>query len=109
VLVLPALEFDPASSPRVLGTVDAIQSQLSAGGPLLYRYLPGTDGLAGGEGAFLACSFWLVHALARTGRLDDAHVLLDALLGLGGPFGLYREELGPTTGQHLGNDRPDDA
>ena len=68
----PLLEFEPASSPRVVGTVDAIRRQLSAGGPLLYRYPPGTDGLAGGEGAFLPCSFWLVQALARTGRRDEA-------------------------------------
>jgi GH15 family glucan-1,4-alpha-glucosidase len=103
VLVLPALEFEPASSPRVVGTVDAIRRQLSAGGPLLYRYPPGTDGLEGGEGAFLPCSFWLVQALARTGRPDEAHALLDELLALGGPLGLFGEEMDPATGQHLGN------
>ena len=70
--VLPVLEFEPATSPRVVGTVDAIRRQLGAGGPLLYRYPPGSDGLAGGEGAFLPCSFWLVQALARTGRTDEA-------------------------------------
>jgi GH15 family glucan-1,4-alpha-glucosidase len=103
VLVLPVLEFEPPSSPRVVGTVDAIRSRLSAGGPLLYRYAPGTDGLEGGEGAFLPCSFWLVQALARTGRKDDAHALLDELLGLGGPLGLFGEEMDPATEQHLGN------
>src|SRR5205823_410929 len=71
VLVLPLVDIEPASSPRVVQTVDAIRQQLSAGGPLLYRYPPGTDGLEGGEGAFLPCSFWLVQALARTGRTDE--------------------------------------
>jgi GH15 family glucan-1,4-alpha-glucosidase len=103
ILVLPQLEMEPLSSPRVVGTIDAIRRQLSAGGPLQYRYPPGTDGLIGGEGAFLPCSFWLVEALARTGRRDDAEALLDELLPLGGPLGLYGEEMDPTTGEHLGN------
>jgi GH15 family glucan-1,4-alpha-glucosidase len=102
VLVLPLLDFEPAAS-RLVGTVDAIRRQLSAGGPLLYRYPPGTDGLAGGEGAFLPCSFWLVQALARTGRRDEAEALLDELLPLGGPLGLYGEQIDPATGAHLGN------
>ena len=64
---------------------------------------PGTDGLAGGEGAFLPCSFWLVQALARTGRRDEAESLLNELLPLGGPLGLYGEELDPDLGSQLGN------
>jgi len=103
VLVLPLLGIEPAESARVVGTVDAIRRQLSAGGPLLYRYPPGTDGLAGGEGAFLPCSFWLVQALARTGRRDEAEALLDELIPLGGPLGLFGEEMDPATGDHLGN------
>jgi GH15 family glucan-1,4-alpha-glucosidase len=103
MLLLPVIEFEPATSPRVVDTVDAIRRQLSAGGPLLYRYPPGTDGLAGGEGAFLPCSFWLVQALARTGRRNEAHALFDQLLPLGGPLGLYGEEIDPATGEHLGN------
>ena len=103
VLVLPVLGLDPATSSRVVGTVDAIRRRLGAGGPLLYRYLPGSDGLDGGEGAFLPCSFWLVQGLARTGRPDEAQVLLDELLALGGPLGLYGEEIDPATGEHLGN------
>jgi GH15 family glucan-1,4-alpha-glucosidase len=90
VLVLPMLGLEPATSPRVTGTVDAIRRQLGAGGPLLYRYPPGSDGLDGGEGAFLPCSFWLVQALARTGRPDEAEALLDELLALGGPLGRHR-------------------
>lgn len=103
VLVLPLLGIEPATSARVVGTVDAIRRQLGAGGPLLYRYPPGTDGLAGGEGAFLPCSFWLVQALALTGRRDEAEALLDELIALGGPLGLFGEEMDPATGDHLGN------
>jgi GH15 family glucan-1,4-alpha-glucosidase len=90
-------------NPRVVGTIDSIRRRLSAGGPLLYRYRRGTDGLAGGEGAFLPCSFWLVQALARTGRQDEAEALFDALLALGDPLGLYAEEMDPLSGEHLGN------
>jgi GH15 family glucan-1,4-alpha-glucosidase len=103
LLILPLLEVEPASSARVVGTVDAVRRQLSAGGPLLYRYPPGSDGLEGGEGAFLPCSFWLVRALARIGRRSAAEALLDELLALGGPLGLFGEEIDPVTGEHLGN------
>jgi GH15 family glucan-1,4-alpha-glucosidase len=103
VLALPVLEFEPVASKRVIGTVDAIRRRLGAGGPLVYRYPPGTDGLAGGEGAFLPCSFWLVRALARIGRADEARDLLDQLGVLGGPLGLYGEEMDPATWEHLGN------
>jgi GH15 family glucan-1,4-alpha-glucosidase len=102
-VLLPVLEFEPAQSPHVVGTVDAIRRRLGAGGPLLYRYPPGTDGLAGGEGAFLPCSFWLVQALARIGRHGEAEALFDELLSLGGELGLFGEEMDPATGEHLGN------
>jgi GH15 family glucan-1,4-alpha-glucosidase len=103
LLILPLLEIEPASSARVVGTVDAIRQRLSAGGPLLHRYPPGSDGVPGAEGAFLPCSFWLVRALALTGRRDLAEALLDELLPLGGPLGLFGEEMDPATGEHLGN------
>jgi GH15 family glucan-1,4-alpha-glucosidase len=103
VLLLPLLGIEPPSSARVVGTVDAIRRRLGAGGPLVYRYPPGTDGLAGGEGAFLPCSFWLVQALALSGRPEAAEALLDEILPLGGPLGLFGEEMDPTTGEHLGN------
>jgi GH15 family glucan-1,4-alpha-glucosidase len=102
-VLVPLLDFEPASSDRVEGTIDAIRRKLSAGGPLLYRYPPGTDGLAGGEGAFLPCSFWLIQALALTGRRDDAEALLAELLPLGGPLGLFGEEMDPATEEQLGN------
>ncbi|MFI5894960.1 glycoside hydrolase family 15 protein [Actinoplanes sp. NPDC051513] len=103
LLVLPLLGIDDLDSPRVRGTIDAIRDELSAGGPLLYRYPPGRDGLPGTEGAFLPCSFWLVQALARTGRRPEALRLFQTLLDHAGPLGLYAEEMDPATGAHLGN------
>jgi GH15 family glucan-1,4-alpha-glucosidase len=103
LLILPILEFEPPGSPRILGTIEAISRELSAGGPLLYRYPPGSDGLEGDEGAFLPCSFWLVLALARTGRVDEAHELFEALCSRSTDLGLYAEEMDPSTGEHLGN------
>jgi GH15 family glucan-1,4-alpha-glucosidase len=103
VLVLPLLDLETAASPRVRGTVDAIAQQLGAGGPLIYRYPPGQDGLPGVEGAFLPCSFWLVQALAVTERTMEARERLDDLIALASPLGLYGEEIDPATGRHLGN------
>jgi GH15 family glucan-1,4-alpha-glucosidase len=64
VLILPLLDLESRDSPRVRGTIEAVRRELGGGGPLLYRYPPGEDGLPGTEGAFLPCSFWLVQALA---------------------------------------------
>jgi GH15 family glucan-1,4-alpha-glucosidase len=103
LLILPQIEFEPAGSARTGGTIDAIARELDAGGPLLYRYPPGRDGLIGTEGAFLPCSFWMVQALARSGRVSEARALFDELLALASPVGLYAEEMDPTTRRHLGN------
>ncbi|NKX56604.1 glycoside hydrolase family 15 protein [Arthrobacter mobilis] len=103
LLILPALGFEEAGSSRMRGTVDAVRRELSAGGPLLYRYPPGRDGLPGTEGAFLPCSFWLVAALARTGRRAEAVDLFGELLGRASELGLYGEEMDPATGTQLGN------
>jgi GH15 family glucan-1,4-alpha-glucosidase len=103
VLVLPLLDIEPAGSERVRATVDAVVRHLGAGGPLLYRYPVGRDGLPGSEGAFLACSFWLVQALAASGRSAEAADLFDALIEIGSPLGLYGEEMDPGTRRHLGN------
>jgi GH15 family glucan-1,4-alpha-glucosidase len=103
LLILPLLGIEDVDSSRVRGTIDAIREELSAGGPFLYRYPPGRDGLPGIEGAFLPCSFWLVQALARTGRRLEAVELFQALLGHASPLGLYAEEMDPSTGTHVGN------
>lgn len=103
LLILTRIGLEERGSPRVRGTVDAIRGQLSADGPLLYRYPPGRDGLPGTEGAFLPCSFWLVEALALEGRRCEALDLFTELLDRASPLGLYAEEMDPTTGEHLGN------
>jgi GH15 family glucan-1,4-alpha-glucosidase len=103
VLVLPLLGIEACDAPRVRSTLRAIASGLDAGGPLLYRYRPGDDGLPGQEGAFLPCAFWLVQALAMSGQVDEAITRFRALLDLATPLGLYAEEMDPSTSEHLGN------
>jgi GH15 family glucan-1,4-alpha-glucosidase len=103
LLILPVTGFEETGSARVRGTVDAVWTELSAGYPFLYRYPPGQDGLPGDEGAFLPCSFWLVQALALTGRAAEAADMFEALLGPAGPLGLFSEEIDPATGTLLGN------
>jgi GH15 family glucan-1,4-alpha-glucosidase len=93
--------YGEARSPRWAHTVAAIRFELGHG-PYVHRY-SGADGLSGGEGAFVSCSFWLAEALARTGRIDDATVLMDQLVALGNDVGLYAEEVDPATGAFLGN------
>jgi GH15 family glucan-1,4-alpha-glucosidase len=103
LLILPVTGFEEAGSARVRGTVDAVRTELSAGYPFLYRYPPGQDGLPGNEGAFLPCSFWLVQALALTGRAAEAAEMFESLLGVAGPLGLFSEEIDPASGTLLGN------
>jgi GH15 family glucan-1,4-alpha-glucosidase len=100
-LLVPALGFLPTDHPTVVATIDAVTSQLSTNG-LVHRYMA-DDGLAGGEGAFLLCSFWLLDCLTHAGRLDEADALLERLLGLANDVGLYAEEADPITGEALGN------
>jgi GH15 family glucan-1,4-alpha-glucosidase len=100
---VPLLGFDDADSPAMHGTIDAVRRELGAGGPLLYRYEPGSDGLRGGEGAFLPCSYWLVESLATAGRADEAAGVLEELTRGSAPLGLLPEEVDPTTGGYLGN------
>jgi GH15 family glucan-1,4-alpha-glucosidase len=93
--------YGRGSGERMTATVEAVRRELGSG-PLLYRYT-GEDGLEGGEGFFLTCSFWLVEALARCGRTEDATHLMEELLSLANDVGLYSEEIDPGTGEFLGN------
>ena len=87
----------------VTKTIDRTLRHLSAG-PFVYRYLPeSNDGMPPGEGAFLACSFWAVEALARLGRWEEAHERMEALVAFAGPLGLLPEEADPVSGDFLGN------
>jgi GH15 family glucan-1,4-alpha-glucosidase len=84
---------------RISGTIDAIAQELRAEGPLFYRY----SGMQDEENAFLACSFWMVEALAIAGRLDEAAELMDGMVGLASDVGLYSEEMEPGTHAMRGN------
>ena len=101
LLTLALLSVRDPLGERIRGTIDAVERELREG-PYVYRYRGG-DGLEGEEGAFLTCSFWLVDAYARAGRLDDAHALMEDLLGLANDVGLYAEEIDPHTAEFLGN------
>ena len=102
VLILPVLGFDDHPE-RVAGTVDAIRRELGTDDGLVFRYRRGSDGLDGSEGAFLPCSFWLVQALARTGRREEASRLFERLVGKANDVGLFSEEIDPSTNELLGN------
>ncbi len=106
LLMIPLVGFLPAHDPRVRGTIEAIERELVDGGFVLrYRTADDgmVDGLSGREGAFLACSFWLVDCLAMLGRDHDARQLLDRLLSLRNDLGLLAEEYDPVAGRLVGN------
>ena len=99
LLSLALCAYSSPTDDRFAATVDALRSELSAAGPLLFR----TGGSRDCEGAFLTCSFWLADALARAGRTDQAAALMDELLEIANDVGLYAEEIDPETGAFLGN------
>lgn len=101
LLLVAMSEVEDRHPERIRATIDAVRARLGAGGPLLYRYLP-ADGKAV-EGAFLPCTYWLVDALARSGRLEEAELLMAEAVSLGGELGLLAEEVDPATGEMLGN------
>ncbi len=104
LLMIPLVGFLPPNDPRVLGTIEAVQRELSTHGIVRRYSRPGvTDGVAGADAPFLACSFWLADCLAMTGRAAEARALLDRLAGLANDLGLFSEEYDPVAGRMLGN------
>jgi GH15 family glucan-1,4-alpha-glucosidase len=104
LLLIPSIGFLPAEDPRVRGTLNAIERRLLVDGFVMrYDTAEGSDGLPPGEGAFLACSFWLVDAYILQGRYDDARRLFDRLLGLRNDVGLLSEEYDQKKGRLVGN------
>jgi GH15 family glucan-1,4-alpha-glucosidase len=104
LLLIPETGFLPADDPRVTGTVAAVERRLMRDG-LLLRYDTGevSDGLSAGEGAFLACSFWLADAYVLMGRVAEAQALFERLLSLCNDVGLLAEEYDPAARRQLGN------
>jgi GH15 family glucan-1,4-alpha-glucosidase len=104
LLLLPLVGFLPPSDPRIVGTVNAIEQRLMADG-FVCRYDTGetVDGLPPGEGAFLACSFWLADNFLLQGRMTEARELFERLLALRNDVGLLAEEYDPRLGRQLGN------
>jgi GH15 family glucan-1,4-alpha-glucosidase len=97
-LLAARMEYGEPNGERNMRTLDAIRRELGRG-PLLYRY----SGMDEEEGAFVACSFWLVESLARAERYDEAHDLMEEMLGLCNDVGLYSEQMDPETHEFLGN------
>jgi GH15 family glucan-1,4-alpha-glucosidase len=105
LLLLPLVGFLPATDPRVRGTVSAIEQRLLIDGTFVLRYdtQKAADGLPPGEGAFLACSFWLADNLILLGRHEDARRLFERLLALRNDVGLLAEEYDPVARRQVGN------
>jgi GH15 family glucan-1,4-alpha-glucosidase len=104
-LMLPIVGFLPADDPRVLATIDAVAERLTDDTGLVYRYRTedGVDGLAGEEGTFLLCTFWLAQALALSGQVDRARATFERAAAYANDVGLLAEEVDPETGELLGN------
>jgi GH15 family glucan-1,4-alpha-glucosidase len=100
-LTLPLLGFIDAADPRFVSTIEHVRAALGVDG-LIRRY-NANDGLPGDEGAFLACSFWLVEALSVTGKDEEARQLFEQLQSLTNDVGLFSEEIDPETGELIGN------
>jgi GH15 family glucan-1,4-alpha-glucosidase len=104
-LMLPIVGFLPADDPRMLSTIDAIAERLTDDRGLVYRYRTeeGVDGLAGEEGTFLLCTFWLAQALALAGQVQRAREVFERAASFVTDLGLLSEEVDPQTGELLGN------
>ncbi|MGW2281805.1 glycoside hydrolase family 15 protein [Streptomyces sp. NPDC001770] len=108
LLLIPQMGFLPPDDKRVIGTIEAIQRELSTEDGFVLRYPTsgddaGVDGLEGDEGAFLACSFWLADDLAMIGRVDEARQLFEKLLSLRNDLGLLAEEWDSRLQRQVGN------
>ncbi|MBV7674059.1 glycoside hydrolase family 15 protein [Streptomyces halstedii] len=108
LLLIPQMGFLPPDDKRVIGTIEAIQRELSTEDGFVLRYPTdgaeaGVDGLEGDEGAFLACSFWLADDLAMIGRVDEARQLFEKLLSLRNDLGLLAEEWDSGLQRQVGN------
>jgi GH15 family glucan-1,4-alpha-glucosidase len=108
LLLIPQMGFLPPDDKRVIGTIEAIQRELSTPDGFILRYPTsggdeGVDGLPGDEGAFLACSFWMADDLAMIGRVDEARKLFEKLLALRNDLGLLAEEWDPRLQRQVGN------
>jgi GH15 family glucan-1,4-alpha-glucosidase len=104
VLILPLVLMIAPSDPRMLSTLDAIREDLVSDS-FVFRYDPedsADDGLPGREGSFSLCSFWYVECLTRAGKLDEARLVFEKMLGYANHVGLYSEEIG-ASGEALGN------
>jgi GH15 family glucan-1,4-alpha-glucosidase len=107
-LIMPLVFFVAPKGPRMLSTLDAINRPPKDNGlvsnSLVFRYdvQMSADGLMGEEGTFSLCTFWLVEALTRAGRLEEARLIFEQMLGYANHLGLYAEEIGPR-GEALGN------
>ena len=104
-LMMAIVGFLPADDPRMLATIDAIEAGLTDERGLVYRYrtTEGVDGLAGEEGTFLLCTFWLAQALALSGQVDRATVVFERAAGFVNDVGLLAEEVDEQSGELLGN------
>jgi GH15 family glucan-1,4-alpha-glucosidase len=108
LLLIPQMGFLPPDDKRVIGTIEAIQRELSTPDGFILRYPTegedaGVDGLPGDEGAFLLCTFWMADDLAMIGRVDEARKLFEKLLALRGDLGLLAEEWDPRLKRQVGN------
>ena len=103
--MLPIVGFLPATHPRMKATIDAIAERLTDERGLVYRYRTkgGVDGLAGEEGTFLLCTFWLAQAQAMAGDLDRARQTFENARAYANDLGLLAEEVDPDSGEMLGN------
>jgi GH15 family glucan-1,4-alpha-glucosidase len=103
-LLIPILGFLPPDDARVASSIDAVRDQLTDGRGLVHRYQTrsGVDGLAGEEGTFLLCTFWLAHALALSGRIQEGTEVFARAASYANEVGLLAEEVDSNTGSSSG-------